>query len=60
MRNSDSPKKLPPMLVAIWSFIDGAVVSPAISHSTLPPTVYPSDSQKDRPADRAKPWYIAP
>ena len=46
--------------VAIWSFVDGGVVSPAISQNALPAKVYAADSQKSRPAERAKPWYIDP
>jgi hypothetical protein len=45
MRNNDSPRKVPPIPLAIWSFLEGRVVSPAISHITLPAKVYPSDSQ---------------
>ena len=60
MRNSDSPRKLPPTPDAIWSLIDGLVFSPAISQAMLPAKVKPADSQKFRPAERAKPWYIDP
>ena len=38
-------KKVPPIPLAIWSFIEGGVVSPAVSQSTLPAKAYPSDSQ---------------
>src|SRR6266540_2947764 len=30
-RNNGSPRKLPPMPLAIWSFLDGTVVSPGVS-----------------------------
>ena len=47
--------KLPPSVVAIWSFNEGCVVSPAVSHSKLPPSVYRDDSQKLSPEERAIP-----
>ncbi len=39
MRNSGSPKKLPAMPLATWSFFDGCVFSPVISHQALPAKV---------------------
>ena len=36
MRNSASPRKVPPMPLATWSLRDGCVFSPAISQTTLP------------------------
>jgi hypothetical protein len=39
IRKSDSPRKLPAMPLATWSFFEGSVVSPAISHSALPAKV---------------------
>jgi hypothetical protein len=39
MRNSGSPRNVPPMPVAIWSFLDDGVASPAISQSALPAKV---------------------
>jgi hypothetical protein len=35
--------------------MEGGVVSPAVSQRKLPKSVYPIDSQKLRPADRANP-----
>ncbi|OGA43216.1 MAG: hypothetical protein A3G25_07550 [Betaproteobacteria bacterium RIFCSPLOWO2_12_FULL_63_13] len=60
MRNSASPKNEPATPLAIWSFIEGGVRSPATSQSALPANVYAAASQYDRPADLAKPWYIEP
>ncbi len=39
MRKSDSPRKLPAMPLAIWSFFEGSVSSPAISQIMLPAKV---------------------
>ena len=36
MRNSASPRKVPPMPLATWSLRDGWVVSPTISQKALP------------------------
>ena len=43
------------MPVAIWSLMEGAVFSPASSHSRLPANVYADACQKSKPAERAKP-----
>ncbi len=39
MRNSASPRNEPPMPLATWSFADGRVFSPAISHRIEPANV---------------------
>jgi hypothetical protein len=45
IRKSASPRNDPPIPLATWSFLEGRVVSPAISQNALPAKVYPSDSQ---------------
>ena len=55
IRKNGSPKKLPPKGVAIMSLMEGVVFSPPSSQSTLPALLYRNDSQKLRPADRARP-----
>ena len=39
IRNNTSPKKLPAMPLAIWSLVEGGVVSPYVSQRKLPALV---------------------
>ena len=45
-RQSDSPRAMPPTLVAIQSFIEAWWVSQKYSHMKLPENVASPDSQK--------------